>query len=137
ARGTDAVDLQTVRAANDQVASGTGATIGGGSSNKASASYSGVPMGLEAHARLYGQMAHASGKNSVAGDAQRSVYVARRATLNATPTELFLDGSGASQRMTIPLNTTWAFQIFVAARSATNVNQSAGYKFEGVIDNNS
>src|SRR5690606_31814013 len=78
-----------------------------------------------------------SGKNSVAGDAQRSVYVARRATLNATPTELFLDGSGASQRMTIPLNTTWAFQIFVAARSATNVNQSAGYKFEGVIDNNS
>lgn len=197
ARGSDAVDLQTVRGAATQVASGnsstvgggqsntasntyatvsggnanaasnqqatvsggsgnaasgngsavgggatntasaTGSTVGGGDNNTASGTYSTVPGGQYGVASRQGQMAFASGRNSVAGDAQFSLFVPRRVTTNATPAELFLDGSGASARMTIPTATTWAFTILVAAKSTTNANESAGYKFEGCIDNNS
>lgn len=134
-RGTDAVDLQTVRGSAGQVAAGNNSTVGGGHSNQADGAYSGVPMGFEGVARLHGQMAHSAGKLSVAGDAQYARYILRKATTNATPTELFLDNSSA--RMTIAVKTTWVFSIFVAAKNATDPTKSAGYKFEGVIARNS
>lgn len=46
-RGTQAVDLQTVRAFATQVASANNSTIGGGRSNTASGQYSTVPGGTE------------------------------------------------------------------------------------------
>jgi hypothetical protein len=47
ARGTDAVDLQTLRSNVDEVASGAAATIGGGSNNKASGDYTTIAGGYD------------------------------------------------------------------------------------------
>ena len=149
ARGTGAVDLQTVRAAAGQVASGDNAVIGGGYNNTASgyystisggrvnaatADYSIICGGRNAKADKYGQRAHASGMFAAQGDIQTSVLVARRSTTTDTPAELFLDGSAA--RCTIAADTTWAFRIMVVARRTDADNESAAYEFVGCIDNN-
>lgn len=76
----------------------------------------------------------ANGDFAVAGDARGSVLTARNSTSNATPTALFLNGS--STRMTIATDTTWTFSCFVTARRTDADNESAGYKLEGVVDNN-
>ncbi len=107
--------------------------IGGGQSNLVTAPYATIPGGLQAAANNYGQMAYASGQFTNAGDAQTSVYVCRGTTADATLTELFLDG--ASKRMIIPNNSTWAFDVLVTAR-ASNGN-SAAYQIRGAIKNNS
>ena len=52
-------------------------------------------------------------------------------TANATPTEIFVDGTSPN-RMDVATGSTITFSALVAARSAT---ESAGYKIEGVIKN--
>ena len=106
-------------------------TVSGGFENSVSAENGTVPGGSQASATLSGQMAYANGGFSLIGDAQTSLLVARRVTTNATPTELFLDGTAA--RMTIVSNYTWTFDALVSARSGAN---SAGYRIVGVIENN-
>jgi hypothetical protein len=69
------------------------------------------------------------------GDGMKEgVKRAYNTTTDATQTELFTDGAAA--RMTIPSDSTWVFQILVAARRTDVDNESAGYLLEGVIDNN-
>jgi hypothetical protein len=110
------------------------ATIGGGSQNiiQSTADYATIPGGYRAAVTNYGQMAYASGAFSANGDAQSSLYVLRRTTATNTPTELLLDGS--SQRMRVPADATWAFDILIIARTAGTF--SAGYHLRGVIENN-
>jgi hypothetical protein len=79
-----------------------------------------------------GQMTYASGRFETQGDAQTSVFVCRGTSASATLTELFLDG--ASQRMIVPTNSTWAFDVLVTGR-ASNGN-SAAYQIRGAIKNN-
>jgi hypothetical protein len=114
-------------------ASGYYSVVGGGKGNTASAPYSAVG-GEQALAALHGQLAHASGKFAVAGDAQWSRLVARVETTSNTPTALALDG--ASTSLEIPDDTTWAFDILVAARRTDADNESAGYHFCGCVDRN-
>jgi hypothetical protein len=109
------------------------ATISGGQSNLVTFSDGTVPGGLQAMARLFGQMAYASGAFANAGDAQTSVYVCRNVTSDATQTELFLDG--VSQRMKVALNSTWAFDILLTGRASGG--NSAAFTIRGVIKNNS
>ena len=52
-------------------------------------------------------------------------------TANATPTEIFVDGT-PTNRVDVATGSTITFSALVAARSAT---ESAGYKIEGVIKN--
>jgi len=155
--------LATVAGGDSNTASGNSSTVGGGSGNAASAlyaavpggrsntasgtaaavlgstntgsgSYSSVPGGLEASANKYGQLSHASGKFAAAGDAQASELIWRRLTTDATANqEMFLDGAGATQRATVPNNTTWGFQILLAARRDDGT--SFIYKAEGGIKN--
>jgi hypothetical protein len=108
-------------------------TIGGGQSNTVGdgANYATVPGGRSGWARRYGQMAYASGRFADNGDAQTSVYVLRRTTTAAALTELFLNGS--TERMTLPPDSTWTFDILVAARSSGG--SAAGYEIKGVIEN--
>jgi hypothetical protein len=113
-------------------ATGTNATVAGGQENVASANYSAIPGGLRAVANKYGQLAHAAGEFATAGDAQASELVARNATANATPVELFLDGSAT--RITVPTSKSWMFQIMLVARQDTGLDSI--YKSEGVIRNN-
>ncbi len=124
-------DYATVGGGYLNTANGNYATVGGGRSNTASAPGATVPGGSGAAATLLGQMAYASGEFLTPGDAQTSLYVLRNTTIDATLTDLFLDGSGA--RLTLPPNRTLAFHILVVARSSTG--QSAGYEFRGVIEN--
>lgn len=116
------------------IASAENSAITGGSSNTASAEASTVLGGLYGVASHYGQNAHASGRFSVAGDAQTSVLVARIQTTDATPAEMFLDGSGV--RLTLADDTTWCFSILLVARRTDVNGEGAGYKLEGVIDRN-
>jgi len=71
-----------------------------GNANNASGQYAFVGGGERASADRRGMQAHASGRFSATGDAQRARFVMRRVTTNDTATELFLDGS--SNRLTIP-----------------------------------
>jgi hypothetical protein len=80
-------------------------------------------------------MAYASGAFAAAGDAQASVYVLRRElTMNAGDWhDLFLDGNGTSQRLTIASGRTVTFDILISGRTAAG--ESAGYHIQGVVEN--
>jgi hypothetical protein len=112
--------------------SGTNSTIGGGLSNLVSAAFGTIPGGSRAAVKSYGQLAYASGAFANAGDAQTSTYVCRGTTTDATTNELFLDG--ASLRLVVPTNSTWAFDALITARAPGG--NSAGYQVRGVIKNN-
>ena len=75
-----------------------------------------------------------NGNFATAGDAQSMTYVLRGSTTNATFTEIFLDG--ASARMVVPDDTTWAFDALIVARLGTQ-QASAAYNVFGCIDNES
>jgi len=110
-------------------------TIGGGRLNLIlpNAHYATIPGGLRAQAASFGELAYASGRFTTNGDAQMSAYVLRQTTADATPTELFLDGATATQRMIVPKGGKWAFDILVIASSSTGA--TAGYQIKGVIKN--
>ena len=65
------------------------------------------------------------------GPAGPSGTVLSGTTANATPTEIFVDGT-PTNRVDVATGSTITFSALVAARSAT---ESAGYKIEGVIKN--
>jgi len=87
---------------------------------------------------ILGQLALTSAAFSFAnkGDAQTSFVVAVRETEDATPSQLWVGGDMYEEDLLIPTGTTWAFDILVAARREDADNESAGYHFLGVIDNN-
>jgi len=74
------------------VSSGEKSSTLGGSNNTASAAHS-VASGARALADQTGMRAHANGFFAAQGDAQAFDVVMRNITTDATPTELFLDGS--------------------------------------------
>ena len=93
-------------------ASGTGSATVGGSANTASADYSTTAGGVEAVASLYSQRAHASGKFTTSGDAQRSELVMRRRITGTGQAELFLDGASI-QAILSATNRVWNFRVDV------------------------
>jgi hypothetical protein len=106
-------------------------SIGGGQGNQVYNNYGTIPGGLQAQASNFGQMAYASGQFAAPGDAQTSVFVCRGVTTTGTQTELFLDGS--SQRIAVPLNATWTFDVMISGRTSTG--SSAAYRIFGAIKN--
>lgn len=74
-------------------------------------------FGYYSLSNLYGMVAEASGRFAATGDAQRGRITARQATTNATPTNLFLDGSSA--RWIVPANSSGTALVKVVARTAT------------------
>ncbi len=108
--------------------------IAGGSSNFCTADFAWVGGGNSALADKYGMFAQAMGGFASRGDAQTGVMVARISTTNATPAEMFLNGS--SQRMALPNDSTWAFEILLVARRTNANDESATYQFIGCIDRN-
>jgi hypothetical protein len=129
------------------------ATVSGGRGNLVAdnALWAAVPGGAGARASSYGQLAFSSGgfdqhfisDPGTIGSAQASLFVLKRTTTNATPTELFLDGDGSdgtdgpaalpSARMTVPNGGRWSFEGLIVA-SATN-GITAGYRITGVVKN--
>jgi len=147
------MDLQTSRMAATQVASGTnatvssstrntasatrsvvtggtaataseaGSTVGDGEYNTANGPYATVVGGFLRIASRYGQQAQASGRFAVIADAQRSSYVLRTATTDATATQLTLDGAGAVPStqgcFVLDANQTISFQDMLAASTSS------------------
>lgn len=112
-------------------ATGTNAVaIGSGSAASATGSFS---VGDGAAASIYGAKVFANGKFATAGDAQTGLYVLRNITTTATATELFLDGATGTQRLVVPNNSVWTFDILVAARRTDATGGGAGYRFTGVL----
>ena len=68
---------------------------------------------------------------NAAGGGGSSGTILSGTTANATPTEIFVDGTSPN-RVDVATGSTITFSALVAARSAT---ESAGYKIEGVIKN--
>jgi hypothetical protein len=73
--------------------------------------------GERANAPLQGQFSESAGQFAATGDAQRSRLMARRATTDATPSNLFLDGSSA--RVLVPASSSGVAMITVVARTNT------------------
>jgi len=106
------------------------ATIGGGGYNLALGTWSTIPGGLQAQTISYGQLAYSGGSFVLRdGEAQTSTYVLRNVTTNTNSAELFLDGS--AERMNLPADGTWTFDLIVTERDASG--NSAGFKTNGVI----
>jgi hypothetical protein len=74
--------------------------------------------GERALATVYGQVSEGSGMFGATGDAQRSRLLARRSTTDATPSNLFSDGSSA--RVVVPANSSGRARITITARRATS-----------------
>jgi hypothetical protein len=129
----DATGVESfVGGGGSNIASGLNSVIGGGQDNETGGNYSAILGGLFGLAPRYGQQAHAAGRFAADGDAQSSQVMMRRATTDATPSELFLDG--ATLRLAVPSNTSWIFQILLVARSSAGLDSI--YKSEGSIRNN-
>lgn len=122
----------TIAGGESGQATANNSTVGGGEYNQANGQYSTVPGGYQAIASHFGEMAYSSGMFANFGDAQSSLYVLRGLTTSAGLSELFLNGS--NQRMTIPNNTAWTFDILVVGRHGAT-NSTAGYRVVGVIEN--
>jgi hypothetical protein len=131
----DSTSISSIIGGSNNSIYGLGGSVLGGSSNtiSQSATYASC-IGLSSKARLYGELAHSAGPlNSIVGSAQSSRLVARNTTTSTSATLLYLDGS--SIKMTMPLETTWNFNIQLSAYSSTS-NAGAAFNYRGAIRNN-
>ena len=123
----------TVSGGDNNTASNFYPAVGGGKNNTASGQYSTVSGGFRAIASRYGQFGQASGRFISDGDAQFSRYVLRTATTDATANvELFLDGTGGSNRITIPEGTAYQFHIYITSIQQTG-NNAKSSEITGLI----
>lgn len=133
---------------DESVAFGSNTTASGlqatalGTSTRASSSRT-VASGQLSVANHLGEHAQSYGVFSVAGDAQTSTYVQFRQTTDAVLTELSANGTAPSgavvtsaTRFILEDDTTYLIQIAVVARRSDADNESAGYLFELVADQN-
>ena len=102
--------------------------IGSGSSSTAA---NATAIGSGSSASIINTLAFAGGDFTGAGDAQEVKAILRNITTTATATELFLDGTTATQRFVLPNNSAASFTILVTARRTDATGGAAGYKFEG------
>lgn len=113
--------------------------IGGGSNNTMgiNANHSVIPGGFRAKTTRYGELSHAAGFFANRGDAQHSVFIARKETSNDTAAVLTLNGlaESSSNRMTIPAKTTWVFDIKLSAYNDTD-NEGGWWIIRGGIRRN-
>lgn len=107
------------------------AVVVGGYSNTASGPYS-IAIGKQALSTRHGQIAHASGNFANQGDSQGCLFQLRKITTDATPTELFLDGS--SSRLVLVNNSCWMFVIQLCAWRTDTKTTGAGWFITGVIE---
>ena len=108
---------------NNAVAIGYGATAQADES---------LAVGDQSLTRHSGSMVISHGRFGSQGDAQSGKYLLRTTTVNASATELFIDGTAGSERLTLPSDSTWTFEVTVVGHQ-TDGDGHAGFKFKGVI----
>ena len=113
------------------LAAGTNAlALGSGSSAPGT---QGVAIGAGTSATLFGSKAFANGNFATAGDAQSLLMVARAITTTNASTELFLDGATATQRMVMPNNSVWTYEIKVSCRRTDATGGVGAWTYSGCI----
>lgn len=140
--GAIAVGINTVASAQGAIALGERAiasdqaAIAIGEDAQASAIYS-FAFGKQASARIIGKFVYGNGGVGQ-GICQAGLLNLIAITTNATPTIATSDSNAASSsnQIILPNDSTYSFSILVVARRTDVDNESAGYKFEGVIDRN-
>jgi hypothetical protein len=112
------------------VAGTNAVAIGSGSSASGTSTFA---VGDGTNASIFGSKSFANGSFATAGDAQAGLYVLRRITTTAAATVAFLDGETATQRLVVPNNSVWTFDMLITARRTDATGGGAGYRFVGVI----
>jgi hypothetical protein len=149
--GVGAVDMQVVRSAatqvasgigstlaggNSNVAAGTGASIGGGFSNVGSGDYSATAGGRQGNARSrYGVQYWASGIFAAQGDAQNAMQVLRGSGATASAFRLTADAAavGANNSFNIPNATSFRFRVELMATDITTRGKDYSYAVDGIV----
>jgi len=121
-------DYGAISGGRQNTASGEYSSIPGGYLNTASANYS-TACGYTSVANKHGQFSQSAGKFAENGDAQTSILVAKTQTTDDTPTEIVL--SLSTDRLTIPINTSWFFTVKVIARQINDDFSVNAYHIEG------
>ena len=103
----------------------------GGQNNKASAMNT-LATGLDADARIPGGVTRGAGKFLSAGDAQSTITVMKKQTVDANPHSLL--ATSLNLTLGIPDQTTWLFSALIVARRVDADGESAAYKLEGCVD---
>lgn len=107
----------------NSVAIGSGAEAG--SSNS-------VAIGDQSLSRVDGSIYHANGRFGSQGDAQTASHLLRSHSVNASPTELFLNGTAGGERLTITDDTTWVWEATIVGHQQDG-DGHAGFKLKGVL----
>jgi hypothetical protein len=145
ATGTSSIALGNLAKAsiNDAIAFGNLASASGNGSvaigNQVSATNIGsFAMGAYALSDVQSKAAYSGVRFNSTGDAQTGKLVLVGSTTDATPKVLTSNNGTATFNTQLRVNndTTIVFSILLVARRTDVNNESAGYKFEGVIDNN-
>lgn len=92
-----------------------------------------LAQGDQSVIRIPGTVAIAHGRFGNPGDAQEGKYILRTHTVNNSFTELFLDGTAGTQRLQLPDDCTWSFQIQITAHRTDILDGHAGFTAKGVI----
>lgn len=104
--------------------------IGSGAAASASGS---LAIGNGSSAVLFGANARANGDFATAGDAQSIKVLYRIITTTAAATEMFLDGATATQRLVLPTNSAWTFQVRIVCRRTDATGVYGSWLFSGLI----
>ena len=104
----------------DSTASAARSVVLGKSCNSASTASDSVVTGEYGRSLLKGQRSHAAGRFTLTGDAQYVDFVARNRTEDATPLELFLNGTNA--RLTLEENSAMFLTVEVSGFSETGAD---------------
>jgi hypothetical protein len=115
------------------VAAGTNSVALGSGAETSSTAPNSLAIGLQSLARNQSGVVQAGGRFASNGDAQVGRYTLRTVTINNTPTEMFIDGTAGSVRLTLPDDATWSFRIMITGHRTDLGNGHAGYTASGVI----
>ena len=91
-----------------------------------------VAIGRQSLARHPG-VVQANGRFASQGDAQHGTYILRTSTINGMPgVEMFFDGVGGAERLTMTTDTTWVWEATIVAHRF-DAQDSAGFRLKGVL----
>lgn len=107
----------TLGGSGNALVGGSSVILGGGSNTNESTGVSSVVSGHYANATRHSERAQGV-STGAAGRAQFSRVLLYNATTDATETELFTDGTGATARLTCPASATLGMRLLITARDS-------------------
>ena len=116
-------------AADNSIALGSGAQVDSNAINS-------LAIGDQSLSRNVGGVVQASGRFGSTGDAQAGRYLLRGHTIDGNETELFIDGTAGSARLSIPDDATWTFKVTFTGHRTDIQDGHAGFTVSGVVYRN-